>query len=90
MLKYRIATFVLVCSSRVGQVVGPTGTVSELFAKMLFFLKMILCERSEDRKIQALIEHCYMGHSRTKRQGNVQFVYLTLANFAENLSMRLS
>ena len=36
------------------------GTVSELFAKMLFFHKAILCERSEDRKILVLNEHCYI------------------------------
>ena len=51
MLEYIIATFVLVCPSRAGHMVGLAGTVSELFAKMLLFHKTILCDRSEDRKI---------------------------------------
>ena len=51
MLKYIPATFMLVCPSRAGHMVGLAGTVSELFVKMLFFHKTILCERSEDRKI---------------------------------------
>ena len=40
--------------------VGPIGTVSELFAKMLLFHKTILCEWSEDRKIQVLYGHNYI------------------------------
>ena len=51
MQEYILATFVLVCSSRAGHMVGLAGSVSELLAKMLFFNKTILCERSEDRKI---------------------------------------
>ena len=51
MLEYIIATFVLVCPSRTGHMVRLAGTVSALFAKMLFFLKTILCERSVDRKL---------------------------------------
>ena len=51
MLEYIIATFVLVCPSRESHMVGLAGTVSELFAKTLFFHKTILCERSVDRKI---------------------------------------
>ena len=51
MLEYIKATFVLVCPSRAGHMVGLAGTASELFAKMLFFHKTILWERSEDRKI---------------------------------------
>ena len=39
MLEYIIATFVLVCPSRAGHMVGLAGTVSELFAKMLFFTR---------------------------------------------------
>ena len=46
-----MATFVLVCPIRSDDMVGPAGTVSELFAKMLFFHNTILCERSDDRKI---------------------------------------
>ena len=42
MLEYIKVTFVLVCPS----CAGP-----KLFAKMLFFDKTILCERSVDRKI---------------------------------------
>ena len=51
MLEYIIATFVLVCPSRAGHMVGLAGTVSELFAKILFFHETILPERSVDRKI---------------------------------------
>ena len=40
--------------------VGLSGTVSELFAKMLLFHKTIICERSEDRKNEAFNEHCYI------------------------------
>ena len=46
-----IATYVFVCPNRAGHMVGPAGTVSELYAKMLFFLKTMLCERLDDRKI---------------------------------------
>ena len=60
MLEYIIATFVLGCPSRAGHMVGLAGTVSELFAKMLFFHKTILCESSEDRKVEGLNEHCYI------------------------------
>ena len=58
MLEYIIATFVLICSSRAGHMVGIAGAVSELFAKMLLFYKTMLCERSEDRKSLVLNEHC--------------------------------
>ena len=51
MLEYIIATFVLACPSRAGHMVRLAGMVSESFAKMLFFHKTILCERSEDRKV---------------------------------------
>ena len=37
-----VATFALVCPSRAVHMVGLAGTVSELFAKMLFFHKTIL------------------------------------------------
>ena len=51
MLEYILTTFVLVCHSRAGHMVGLAGTVSELIAKMLFFHKTILCERSDsDRR----------------------------------------
>ena len=50
MLKYLIVTFVIVCPSRAGHMVGLAGTVSELFAKMLLCHKTIWCEWSEDRK----------------------------------------
>ena len=45
--------------SRAGRMVGPTGTVSELFAKMLFFHKTILflCEKSDDLKIKYLMNN---------------------------------
>ena len=39
MLEYIIATFVLVCPSHAGNMVGLAGTVAELFAKMLFSTK---------------------------------------------------
>ena len=51
MLELILATFVLVCPSHAGHMVGLVGTVSDLFAKMLFFHKTILCESTEDRKI---------------------------------------
>ena len=51
MLEHVLATFVFVCPSRAGHMVGLAGTIAELFAKMLFFRKTILCETSEDRKI---------------------------------------
>ena len=51
MLEYMLATFVLVCPSRASQMVELAEPVSELFAKVLFFHKTILCDRSEDRKI---------------------------------------
>ena len=36
MLEYILATVVLVCPNRAGHMVGLAGTISELFAKMLF------------------------------------------------------
>ena len=57
---YMLATFVLVCPSRAGHMVELADTVSELFAKMLFFHKIILCEKSVDRIILVLNEHCYL------------------------------
>ena len=51
MLEYILATLVLVCPNRAGHMVGLAGPFSELFDKMLFFYKTILCERSVDHKI---------------------------------------
>ena len=62
-LEYTIATFVLVCPSRAGHMVGLSRRGFRVIRQNVVFPQnylRYLCEKSKDRKIYILNEHCYI------------------------------